>query len=192
MGTRPLRSGLPATGLLIAALVAAFVTTGCGSTDAERPPPCPRVSILGEAANLTHFAQGPGQDLTDVDYEAAVTDVRSECRALGEDQRAVVVALAPVISATRGPANTDRSARFEYFVSVTDGDRNILNVVRFPVSVAFTGNRTRVTVVDDDPPVTVDLPDRAGTSPAAYQIFVGLQLTPQELEYNRLRQGALR
>lgn len=176
--------GLPLVGL--AALA------GCGTAE-ERPPPCPRVSILGEAASLTRFAAGRGQDLTDVEYEAEVTDVRANCEVVGDDGGLIVVALIPVITASRGPADADRAARFEYFVSVTDRDRTILNVVRFPVDVAFPGNQSRVTITENDPPVTVDIPNPDGrASRGDYQVFVGLQLTPDELEYNRRRQGGRR
>lgn len=175
------------------AVLGVIVAGGCSSTTEEEPPACPRVSVLGEAATMTQFADGRGRDLTDVAYEAEVSDVRSQCESVGGDDGRLVVALAPVIQVSRGPADEGGVARFEYFVSITDSARNILNVVRFPVSVGFPGNQSRVTVTDDDPPVTVDIPDSEGAeNRAGYQVFVGLQLTPEQLEYNRRRHGAHR
>ena len=70
----------------------------------------------------------------------------------------LVIAVAPTFVATRGPANESGKADFEYFVSVVGAGKEILNQQRFPVSIAFPGNRTRVEVRQDDPPVSIDIP----------------------------------
>jgi hypothetical protein len=135
---------------------------------------------------------GRGEDLTDVDYAAELTNVDSQCRVVGgrDQDQTVVVELAPAITAIRGPANEDRKATFDYLVSVTDQDQNILSVQRFPMSVEFVGNRSRTTVTDNDPPVTVAIPLAPEKSADDYQIFVAFQLAPQELEYNRRTQNS--
>jgi len=168
---------------------------GCSSSsDKERPPPCPRISVLGDAATLTRFAEGAGQDLVDVDYQVEVTDIHSSCQYVKNetDEQVVVVAMAPVMVTMRGPANRDRVARFDYFVSVIDSKRSVLNKQTFIMLVEFPGNLTRVALRDDDPPVTVDIPLAAGSAATDYQIFVGLQLTPDELEYNLRRRSGPR
>lgn len=172
-----------------------LVVAGCGSTaDNKRPLPCPRVSVLDDAATLTRFAGGAGQDLVDIDYQVEVSDILAGCKYVQSesDKQAIVVAMAPVMVAIRGPANHDREARFDYFVSVVDSERDVLNKQIFGVTVKFPGNITRVSLKDSDPPVTVDIPLAAGRSATDYQIFVGLQLTPDELEYNRRRRDSLR
>jgi len=154
------------------------------------PQPCPRVSVLGDAARLTRFAEGPGRDLTDVAYEAEMTNVFSGCEHVVDDdsgQTVVVIAVAPVVSAVRGPANRDHEARFDYFVTVVGPDNAILNKETFGLTVQFPGNRTRVRFRDDDPPVTIDLPLSGDVSATGYRLFVGFQLTPDELGYNRRR-----
>jgi hypothetical protein len=171
-----------------AGLALAMALAGCGST--PEPPECPPVSVLSEAASLTLFAPGPGRDLVDVDFRAALTDLRSGCIYAKEKGGAskLVVAVAPVLVATRGPANEDRKADFQYFVSVVGRDAEILNKQLFPVSVTFPANSTRVDIVQDDPPVSVDLPT-GPASEAYYQIVLGLQLSEDELEYNRRTAG---
>ena len=181
------------SGIAFAAAVL-LAGTGCGTSDKERPPPCPRVAVLGDAAALTRFAEGGGQDLVDIDYEVEVIDILAGCKYLKNEggQQVIVVAMAPVIVAVRGPANRDREARFDYFVSIVDSERVVLNKQTFEVSVAFPGNLTRVGLRDDDPPITVDIPLAPGGAATDYQILVGLQLTPDELEYNRRRSSNLR
>jgi hypothetical protein len=181
-----------ATALAAAVLLA---VAGCGSTaDSKRPLPCPRVSVLDDAAALTRFAAGAGQDLVDVDYQVEVSDVLAGCKYVRSegDKQVIVVAMAPVMVAIRGPANHDREAQFDYFVSVVDSERDVLNKQIFGVTVKFPGNLTRVSLTDNDPPVTVDIPLAAGRDATDYQIFVGFQLTPDELEYNRRRRNSLR
>lgn len=169
-----------------------FAVVGC-STD-EQPPPaqiCPRISVLGNAEMLTKFAIGTGRDLTDVDHEVRIVDIRYGCTYTEDetDQPILAVAVAPVFTADRGPANSDRQARFTYFVAIADPQRAILNKQMFDLQVSFPGNRSRVTVSPDDPPVTIDIPPVAGRLGPDYHVFVGLQLTPDELEYNRRRRG---
>lgn len=176
-------------------LMGVLLVSGCGSSQApDLAGRCPRVSLLADAAALTQFAPGPGRDLTDVDYQAEFTDLQAECQVMegrGND-RIVVVTVAPVMSVVRGPANDDRQAEFSYLVSVIGLDDSILNVQRFPIAVNFPGNLTRIIVTDDDPPVTVRIPLTQSTAGRQYDILVGFQLTPDELEYNRRRDGQTR
>ena len=177
-----------APGLASAGL--AFIVLGsssCSSAPDTTALNCPQVALVSDAMTITRFSPGRGQDLTDIDYAAELTDIDFQCTFIGgrNQDQTVVVALAPAITAIRGPANVDRKATMDYLVSVTDQAQNILTVQRFPVSVNFIGNRNRATVTDNDPPVTVAIPLSPGTSADNYQIFVAFQLAPQELDYNR-------
>ena len=180
-------SGLAASG--IAAL--AVWSSSCSSTP-DAPLACPEVALVSDAMTITRFLPGRGEDITDVDYTAELTDVGFRCTFVGgrDQDRTVVVELTPAITAVRGPANADRKATIDYLVSVTDQDQNILSVQRFPVSVEFVGNRSRATVTDNDPPVTVAIPLAPERSAENYQILVAFQLAPQELEYNRRTQNS--
>ncbi|MBL8659065.1 MAG: hypothetical protein JNM75_04835 [Rhodospirillales bacterium] len=173
---------------MAAASVGLGLLAACGSS--PEPPVCPPVSVLTEAATLTRFAPGRGTDLVDVDMHAEIADIRSACIYAKEKDgpTKLVVAVAPSIVAARGPANESRKADFEYFVSVIGPDRSILNKQLFPVSIVFPGNNTRVEVVQDDPPVSIDMPPGADKD-LRYQILLGLQMSEAELRYNRQRAG---
>ncbi len=165
--------------------------TACGLFEADRPAPlCPSVRIVKETGTLTRFAPGRGQDLTDVDFGAHFVDVLNRCDNIGDADdpgRKVVMVVAPVIAAQRGPANDSRVARLTYFVSVVDGSRSILSKEAFPTELVFPGNQTRVVVEDDDPLISVEIPLPEGRNPATYSVLLGFQLTPEELAYNRRR-----
>lgn len=168
---------------------ACLATWSCAST--PPPPDCPRASALSDASTLTRFAPGPGRDLVDVAFRAEIADIRSGCRFATEDRAQtdkLVVAVAPVFVATRGPANESGKAEFDYFVSVVGADKRIVNQQRFPVSVAFPGNRTRVEVPQDDPPVSIDIA-LSDNQAERYEIIIGFQLSRDELDYNRHSRG---
>ncbi|MFO1152444.1 MAG: hypothetical protein U1E42_02095 [Rhodospirillales bacterium] len=173
----------------VALLTAALLTgalAACSSK--EKPPACPRVAVLNGAGTLTRFAPGGGRDILDMDFEAEIADVVSACRDQKRDGNPIsVVVVAPVLVANRGPANQDRQARFNYFVSVVDGSETILTKQIFPIAMDFSGSRNRVVLRDDDPPITIDVPNPQKIGARGYEILVGFQLTQEEIDYNRKR-----
>lgn len=168
------------------ALMVAVVQACAGNDDTTA---CPRAVILGEAQQLTRFAAGAGRTSRDVDFQAEISDLASGCRLerVKNGRDALVAAIAPVITTTQGPANRSGRANFFYFVSLIAPDRSIVTRESFSSEARFENNTQRVVHRDDDPPVTVDIPLQRTVAAADYEIIVGLQLTPDELEYNRRR-----
>jgi hypothetical protein len=161
--------------LLLAATLAPLAA--CNRT----PPACPRASIINDGASVTRFRDGPGRDLTDVTMQAEIVDIAVEC---DYDRRGVDVALQVAIAATRGPADRSRAADFDYFVAVADPQRNILAKEVFRVQFKFAPNEQRVGTVDEIEP---RIPLKSRADGVEYQIIVGFQLTPEEIEWNRTR-----
>lgn len=158
--------------LVVAALA---LLSSCNRT----PPACPGATIIGDGSTVTKFREGPGRDLTDVVAEGQIVDIAVEC---GYDRRGVDVTLQVAIAATRGPADRSRKAEFDYFVAITDAQRNILAKEVFRVQFQFPPNQQRVGQVEEIEP-RIPLKDRA--EGVSYQIVVGFQLTPEEIEWNR-------
>ncbi|MCP5366507.1 MAG: hypothetical protein H6907_05015 [Hyphomicrobiales bacterium] len=157
-------------------------------------PPCPRVLVLADAAQIVSF-RGDGQDLTDVLFHAEMDQARTQCKyELDDDDRPIRVSAKVVVDivAERGPADRSRQATFSYFVALVDAQKNTVAKNTFPVTLAFEGNRNRMLFRDDDPGVVLDIPLREGETGRSYEAFVGFQLTPAQLEYNRrLRRRAV-
>lgn len=149
------------------------------------------MAVLADAAVMTEFVPGPGQDLTDVNFQAEMADIVFGCVYDPDaDPPAVVIGVAPIIVATRGPANQDRQARIRYFVSLIARDRTIVNKSDFEVGVGFPENRSRVVLREDDPPVSIDIPLGNPQDATSYEVLVGFQLSPDQLELNRRRRSA--
>jgi hypothetical protein len=161
---------------------------GCSSDDKDKKV-CPRVAVLSEAGSLTRFAPGGGRDILDIDFQGEIGDLIAACEYPdSKGGRKVVVQVAPVFVLSRGAANTDRRASFTYFVSVVRNEQ-ILSKQPYEIVWEFAGNRSRVVIKDDDPPITIDIPLPYKAAEFEYEVIVGFQLTPEELAYNQKARG---
>jgi hypothetical protein len=86
------------------------------------------------------------------------------------------------VEVNRGPALPTATAEVDYFVAVARNDRTILARDQFGISVEMPGNHTRVVALDELSPT---IPLTEGQTGADFLIYVGLSLTPEEMEYNR-------
>jgi hypothetical protein len=180
-------------------LAAGLVLAGCGVYDSmhesllgkDVPPVCPRVSVLPEAASLTKFLPGLGRDIIDIVYQGEIRDILISCENDIDDDTntgTVAVKLLLQIGAERGAADRDRRADFTYFVAITGGEMSVLNKRTFDGAVEFPGNVSRLTWTDDKP-VTLNIPLKAGQSGSDFEIFVGFQLSREEMEFNSRRRA---
>ncbi len=157
---------------------------GCGVFGEKKlRRPCPNFLLLGEAKDMTLFRAGPGRDITDVDFRAAIVDFSGTC----EHTRSEVEAEFFVeIVVRRGPANRSRAASFEYFVAIPRFYPAPAGKKTFRVEVTFEDNQTRVVYRDE---IALKIPLRGGEIGADYDVYLGLQLDSEQLEYNRRRRA---
>jgi hypothetical protein len=168
--------------LAAASLVLAGTLAGC-DTPEKFAPACPQLGLLRDAADITRFRPG-GQDVTDMVLDARITAVPADCeRGANSTVRA---RLHVTMEVSRGPAARGRTAIVPYFVAVTDGDR-VLDEQDYSVGTEFAANTDRASVSGQD--ITLNIPVTPQKSAAAYKIWVGFRLSPDELAYNR-RRGA--
>ncbi len=175
---RPLSSRTGRCAREACALVLALLLAACSGDD-EPPPPCPEVYLVPDARRLVKFA-GPGRDLTDVQFEAALQGADLFCEY--DDNGIMEGVLQVSFVASRGPADRRRMAPFTYFVAVATVDKEVVAREEFRLAVPFEGNRTRVSASEE---LTPRIPIKPGESPLDYRIFVGFSLSPEELRYNR-------
>ncbi len=144
---------------------------------------CPEVRVLSELGNLTRFKPGDGRDITDVVMEAQFEEVRGECSV---DDDEVEMAILVILSARRGPASQVSSDRFAMIAAVTDKDRNILSRRVIPGEVDFSGNRARVRYLER---LKIDIPKTEEQNGDDFIVFVGFELTRNEVEFNRAQRS---
>jgi len=184
----------------VAITLAALVLAACGGGDStgevqranrgEAPvrlaqrADCPRIGVLADAADLTRFTPGKGEDLTEMVVDARVAGVRGQCDLA---RNAVEVELAITLDATRGPAARSRVVDVPYFVVVTDAEGEVLDKQVYQARFEFEPNRSRARISGEA--VKLMLPTAANLRGSAYSVSIGLQVTEAELAYNR-RRGA--
>ena len=164
-----------------------LLAAGCGAFDRSPPPACPRIGILSDAATLVKFRPGPGRDLTDVEHEAEILNVDRTCE-LRDKGTAVEVAVTIQFAASRGPAAPEATTiPLPYFVAVVErATQRIIAREAIPGQIELPPGRRRAGVGEE---ITERIPLSTGRSPADYEILVGLELTEEQLQYNRRRRG---
>ena len=175
---RPLRSrGVFATSVVLMGLL----LQAC----AQPPPPviCPRVRVLQEPGSITRFQDGAGRDITDVLFQAQFSEVTGGCLI---EKDSIELDFTVEILATRGPADTEKAASMTIFMAVQAPDRTFLQRNTFDVDITFPGNRSRVAYVDE---FAGKIPRSADQEPDSFTIYVGFELTEDELQFNRDQLG---
>jgi hypothetical protein len=160
-------------------LLAGGAIAGCSSSDGPARL-CPDVSILAAANRVVLFRTGTGRDIIDVIAEAEIGNLRATCEF---DDGAVDVEATFDIVATRGPVVSTEEIRFEYFAAVVGPDDRVLAKRVFSSDVRFVEGARRVGATEQ---TAQRIPLGSPDVPASrYQVLVGFQLTPDQLEYNR-------
>lgn len=153
---------------------------GCGSTDSVGKLVCPTPLIAPDLDVLAQLRPG-GSGPDDVRMGVKVMSVNTSCSTekVGLSARTRIGFLA---------ARTDPAVKqgdFAYFVAIADAQHNILNKKEYKVSVEFSPRQNQIQISDE---VTVGLPLHDLSNGGKYAIVVGLQLTPEQLEFNRKQQ----
>ncbi|HWX48754.1 MAG TPA: hypothetical protein VNZ61_11920 [Roseomonas sp.] len=172
----------------MAALGGALLLVGAcsgGTTDPLRnaTAPCPRVAILSDAADLTRFRPGGGQDLTAMELNASLSGFQAKCD-YAPERAGLDVTLTPNFTAERGPAAQGRTAEIPYMVAVVEDGNRILSRATYTIQVEFPPNVSRSRSEGEE--LSIRLP---GTPQSAAQksILLGFVLSPEELALNRRR-----
>ena len=169
------------------ALLLPLAVAACGMFERSAPPVCPRIGILSDAATLVKFRPGQGRDLTDVEHEAEILSVDRTCE-LRDRGAAVDVTVTIQMAAARGPAAPEQTTiALPYFVAVVErATQRIVAREAIAGQVELPPGRRRAGVGEE---IIERIPLSAGRSPADYEILVGLELSEEQLQYNRRRRG---
>ena len=171
-----------------AVVLVAVGLAACTSNDEASLPACPNIVVADDTAEVTKFLTGDGRDLIDVVMEARIAGFGGFCEVDIDDEDGgnVVVELVVTFQVSRGPANVNRTGQFVYFVAIADRNDVILAKQVFTSDVDFSGNRNRVSFEET---LAQEIPLKVGELASDYGVYVGFQLVPNELQYNRRKLG---
>lgn len=162
----------------------AFSAIGIGSTTEEggtTDRPCPTVGVLNGTDHLTLF-NGRGKDLTDVVLRAEIARVVTKCE-YNASESTISVDLAFNGIAEIGPAAQSRTQTVTTFVAVTRRFGAKVKKQLYEVPLVFEGASRQVQFLK-----TIEgtqIPYGGDADGRIYEILVGFQLTPEQLDYNR-------
>lgn len=168
---------------------------GCSGTSTDRTD-CPRVVLDRATSFLTHFREPRGGH----ELVAEITGYNGTCEHHSDH---LVMTLAVRFTAMRGPALTaqpaqeDPAVTWPYFVAIVHTPPSaalappqqptVLAKEIFHLASTFPSGQDSIHVRDED--ITLALPLKPGESLDRYQIFLGFQLTAEQLNDNRQKAG---
>jgi hypothetical protein len=171
----------------ITLLIALLSLSACKAFDKEEPPMCPRVSALADTVTQTKFRPGAGRDARDIEYRAEITSYHGSCH-YDPQAREMHVSFEVGIDAERRQALVSRHAVINYYVAIPFFRPDPFAKTLLPVELDFSEDSNRLHVTDDTVNIVIPMPNLKEM--IKYEIFVGLQLTPEELAYNRQQKNA--
>ena len=190
---RPRQNQISIKSVILSGIIVLY---GCdtymgGITNTDVKMECPMVSILPEASSITRYAKGMRRTVLDVDFSGKITGIEGKCfYELNSDTDFGIVTINVItkFKMRRGSANKSQKADFLYFASVVNNQGKVLEKQTFPYSIKFSKNRSWVK--NEDSPIELIIPLADENIGQNFTVFVGFQLSQEELEFNR-NQGDL-
>jgi hypothetical protein len=164
----------------VLATVLAAALLGACSSDSKKNN-CPYAAVLAPTATLTTFRPGIKDDPSGELYTVGLNEVSADC-SFDSDNGTTDSSLALSFKAKRAPSPDAASYRVPYYVAITQGER-VLSKHDFWVNFSFAAGAPTADFSDSVASTRINLEN--GKKPYDYEILVGLQLTHDQLDYNK-------
>jgi len=170
--------------------MAILALAGCRSTQdalqigeaAERNPgPCPRAFALFDASRIVEIRGDGTESFNNVGFTGEINSVRSLCRYFAD--RPINGDLTIDFALGRGPAATEATATYEYFVAVTRKNIDVIEKQVFPLNVTFPAGVDRVQITEEIDRIIIPRANDT-TSGENFEIVVGFVVTPEQRAFN--------
>ena len=129
------------------------------------------------------FRDGAGQDLSDVEYQVEIVGFQGEC-VIDDDE--VEVTLDVDFRITSGPAAQAGPIYFYYFVAIPQYFPQPDGKKVFEIQRTLPGGAT-VPLLLTESNVRVQIPLQEKQPAASFDVYLGLQVSDEQLEFNRQR-----
>lgn len=154
---------------------------GFGAKAEPNSGPCPLMGVLNDNSRLVAFADPAVQSAATVTWTAEMRGVKGLCRYVGSDP--IKMNLTIDMAFGRGQAAPGSSHTYRYFVTVTRTNSAVLQREVFEVPVNF-GSNDRMAGSETIAEITIPRANDT-ISGANFEVLVGFELTPEQLEFNR-------
>jgi hypothetical protein len=153
-----------------------------GADDRPNVGPCPLMGVLYDSARVVDFAAPNEQRYANIEYTGEMQGVRGLCRYVDADP--ITMSLDIDMAFGRGPAATSDRQTYRYWVAVTRRGVAPIEKVYFDIDVRFPRDEVVVTRRETIERIVIPraTPDLSGEN---FEILVGFELTPEQLQFNR-------
>ncbi len=142
--------------------------------------PCPAALVLWDASRKVEIHGADKYD--NVGFTAEVLGTRSFCKYSGT--RPLKADLDIDMAFGRGPAAVGDAKEYKYFVAVVRKKMAVIDKQFFTINVKFKPGQSIVRKTEHFGNITIPRA-KENTSGTNFEIIVGLDLTPEELEFSR-------
>lgn len=153
-----------------------------GNDDRPNVGPCPLMGVLYDTARVVKFNQPNVQRYANIEFTGEMQGVSGFCRYVDSDPIRMNMNIEMAFG--RGPAATSERQTYRYWVAVTRRGRAPIEKVYFDVDVRFPRGQHVVTVRETIDEIVIPRANEE-ISGENFEILVGFELTPEQLQFNR-------
>ncbi len=159
-----------------------FIDRLVGNDDRPNVGPCPLMGVLYDNARIVDFAAPNQIRYSNIEYTGEFQGVRGLCRYVGADPITMSVEIEMAFG--RGPAATSDRQTYRYWVAVARRGRAPIEKAYFDIDVRFPRGEAVVTRTETIERIVIPRANEE-ISGENFEILVGFELTPEQLQFNR-------
>jgi hypothetical protein len=166
-----------------AGLTLALLAAGCsGKSGTTGKLACPAAFTAPNLDSYTVYKPGvtPSTNAEDIIFGAKIVTVQSNCKV---EPGGIRVTTSLTFAVARDDPDF-RQGDINYFVAIADSKQQILAKQNFALRVDFAARQKQMRIRDE---ITEHLPLTDISTGSQYAVIVGMQVSQQQLELNRLR-----
>lgn len=152
-----------------------------GEDDQPNAGPCPPIGVLYDSSRLVEFVQ-PGERFANVGFTGEIRGVRGVCRYTATSP--ITISMEIDMAFGKGPMAQGDSRTYRYWVAVTRKDVAPIHKEYFDVTVDFPRGVDRMSGPEQIERIVIPRANET-VSGANFEVLVGFELTPEQVEFNR-------
>lgn len=163
----------------------AMTLSSCGSVtenldDTPNVGPCPVAAALYDTSRVVEINGAERHE--NVVFTGAVEGVRGYCRYVGSNP--ITMEVEVDFAFGKGPKATVSNRSYPVYVTVTRRDKSVLAKEKFNIDVTWPAGKDIVRHTETIPGIVIPRANDT-VSGSNFEVFVGFDLTPEQLAYNR-------
>lgn len=159
-----------------------FIDRLIGNDPRPNVGPCPLMGVLYDNSRLVDFAAPDNQRYSNIEFTGEMQGISGLCRYIEDDPIAMSIEIEMLFG--RGPAATSDRQTYRYWVAVTRRGRAPIEKAYFDVDVRWNRDEAVVTRTERIEHIVIPRANEE-ISGENFEILVGFELTPEQLQFNR-------